>query len=72
MYDQVLARDQAFSRARPGRSTSLQPGRQRLACPGYYCRAMATRISLPVSVIRSPDRSMVAVYRVPVKRNGAW
>ena len=28
------------------------------------------RISLSVSVMRSPDRSMVTVCRVPVK--GAW
>ena len=42
-----------------------------VAGPGY-CRAMAMRISLSVSVMRSPDRSTVTVYRVPVKRNGAW
>ena len=35
-----------------------------------YCRAMASRISLSVSVMRSPDRSTVTVCRVPVNRNG--
>ena len=37
-----------------------------------YCRAIATRISLSVSVMRSPDRSTVTVCRVPVNRNGDW
>jgi hypothetical protein len=37
-----------------------------------YWRAMAIRISLSVSVMRSPDRSMVTVCRVPVYGNGAW
>ena len=37
-----------------------------------YWRVMAMRISLSVSVMRSPDRSMVTVRRVPVKGNGAW
>jgi pimeloyl-ACP methyl ester carboxylesterase len=31
---------------------------------------MAMRISLSVSVMRSPDRSTVTVWRVPVNRNG--
>ena len=59
-----------------------RPGKNRVAAnvvttailspaPGYW-RAIAIRISLSVSVIRSPDRSMVTVCRVPVKRNGAW
>ena len=38
---------------------------------GFYWRAMAMRISLSVSVIRSPDRSTVTVWSVPVNRNGA-
>jgi hypothetical protein len=37
-----------------------------------YWRAMAIRISLSVSVMRSPDRSMVTVCRVPVNGKGAW
>ena len=36
-----------------------------------YCRAMATRISASVSVTRSPLTSMVTLWIVPVKRNGA-
>ena len=36
-----------------------------------YWRAMAIRISLSVSVMRSPDRSMVTVCRVPVNGKGA-
>ena len=38
---------------------------------GGYRRAMVTRISLSVSVMRSPERSTVTVWRVPVNRNGA-
>ena len=37
-----------------------------------YCRAMAMRISASVSVIRSPERSTVTVWSVPVNGNGAW
>jgi hypothetical protein len=33
---------------------------------------MAMRISASVLVIRSPDRSMVTVCRVPVKAKGGW
>ena len=36
-----------------------------------YWRDMARRISLSVSVMRSPDRSIVTVWSVPVKWNGA-
>jgi len=32
---------------------------------------MAMRISLSVSVMSSPERSTVTMWRVPVKRNGA-
>jgi hypothetical protein len=39
--------------------------------PGYW-RPMAIRISLSLSVMRSPDRSTVTVCSTPVKRNGAW
>jgi hypothetical protein len=37
-----------------------------------YWRIMAMRISASVSVIRSPERSTVTVWSVPVKGNGAW
>ncbi len=30
------------------------------------------RISLSVSVMRSPERSTVTVWTVPVKEKGAW
>jgi hypothetical protein len=39
---------------------------------GGYWRAIAMRISLSESVMRSPDRSTVTVCSVPVKRKGAW
>ena len=38
---------------------------------GSYCRAMATRSSLSLSWISSPERSTVTVCSVPVNRNGA-
>ena len=37
-----------------------------------YWRAMAIRVSASLSTMRSPERSTVALYRVPVNRNGAW
>jgi hypothetical protein len=37
-----------------------------------YWRAMAIRTSASVSMMRSPERSTVTLYRVPVNRNGAW
>jgi uncharacterized iron-regulated membrane protein len=37
-----------------------------------YWRAMAIRVSASVSTMRSPERSTVMLYRVPVNRNGAW
>ena len=46
-------------------------GRGQLARRGYW-RAIASRISLSVSVMRSPDRSTVTVCSVPVNRNGDW
>ncbi len=46
-------------RGRPGSLTSRS-----------YWRAMAIRISLSVSVMRSPDKSTVTVCRVPVNGNG--
>jgi hypothetical protein len=61
----ALARDRGhrflLPRGRPGSLTSRS-----------YWRAMAIRISLSVSVMRSPDRSTVTVRRVPVNGNGAW
>ena len=61
----ALARDRGhrflLPRGRPGSLTSRS-----------YWRAMAIRISLSVSVMRSPDRSTVTVCRVPVNGDGAW
>jgi hypothetical protein len=39
--------------------------------PGTHCRAIATRISASLSLIRSPDKSTVTVCSVPLKGNGA-
>jgi hypothetical protein len=59
------ARYGAFHRRAGGiRAAPAAAGRD-----GYW-RAMAMRISLSVSVIRSPDRSTVTVRSVPVNRNG--
>jgi len=61
----ALARDRRhrflLPRGRPGSLTARS-----------YWRAMAIRISLSVSVMRSPDRSTVTVCRVPVNGDGAW
>ena len=55
--------------ARPARSAaSVHSGRE----PFSYCRDSAMRISLSVSVMRSPLTSTVTVCRVPVNRNGDW
>jgi hypothetical protein len=52
-----------------GGSTGYRPEEHR----GHrHWRDMAMRISLSVSVMRSPLRSTVTPCRVPVKRNGAW
>jgi hypothetical protein len=40
------------------------------ASASRYCRAMATRISLSVSVISSPDTLTVTLCSVPVNRYG--
>ena len=49
-----------------------QPRRDRAASLslGGYCRAMAARISLSLSVMSSPETSTVTLCSVPVNRNG--
>ena len=49
----------------------LADDRPAVGRPAYW-RAMCMRISLSASTMRSPDRSTVTLWRVPVKRKGAW
>jgi hypothetical protein len=61
--------------AGPGPAWSRRAGPSRVSWVrrpelGAYCRAIAMRTSLSVSVMRSPDTSMTTSRRVPVNRNG--
>jgi len=54
------------------KTRQAEPGHRRTDGWCCYCRAIAIRISLSVSLMRSPDKSTVTLCRVPVNRNGDW
>lgn len=63
---------QGFETFETSAAARSRPGLSYPRAAAAYCRAMTMRISLSVSVMRSPDRSTVTVCSVPVKGNGAW